>query len=257
LKFVRKRAQWISLLSMFSLAGAAFGSAEWRSSALTAKEAAVQSQHPPLVQHHVVASAHASPQRVVLIGGSVALGWDDKVGGGYLIRGWKQYAAEKKVAVTVVNASIEGDGPDKFASKLATTLSQAHAQILVISWGMLDSISAKTPLSVFQSAVATEIQAARAAGMDVIVVTPPPTIASYTSCLTSEPQYIAAEVAAARQYPSADVQVLDLFQTMKTYLATHHETIQSQSADGWHPNTAGHALAGQLLSQALLQTPEV
>lgn len=195
--------------------------------------------------------------RVLVVGGSVALGWDDKTGGGYLQRAWESYASSKKEKLTFINGSVEGDGPDMFAPKLQQTLQKAHAQILMISWGMLDSISHKTSISTFEKAVSAEISAARSMGMDVMIVTPPVTLASYTTCVTKEPEYNAAEMDAASSYPKSEVQVFDLYQAMKNNLASTHTTIQSLSADGWHPNTAGHELAGKILAEELLNSPNI
>lgn len=185
----------------------------------------------------------------MLIGGSVALGWDDQTGGGYLMRAFKEYSTTSKQNLDVVNASVEGDGPGLYASQYNDVLKRIHPNVLVISWGILDDISHKTSISTFGADMKTEISTALANHITVFIVTPPVTTASYTSYQTLEPAYLAEEIAVAKSFKSSNIHVFNLFTQMKQYLSSHHLAYNACMADNWHPNTAGHALAGELLGQ--------
>ncbi|WP_367306851.1 SGNH/GDSL hydrolase family protein [Alicyclobacillus acidocaldarius] len=215
----------------------------------SAQSAARQASPYPLI-------AHPSAQPVVAmgVGGSVAHGWDDKTGGGYLVRAFQELTKTGPISFQFINKSIEGYGPTQMAAKYAEFLSEIHPQVVVISWGMLDDIANKTPIAAFEQAVQSEIRQALAAHADVVVVTPPPTGASYGHDQASESQLVADEIRVAKQFKTPDVIVVDLFNQMKRYLAAHHQSIQMYSADDWHPNTLGHELAGSLLAQDLQGT---
>jgi len=120
-------------------------------------------------------------------------------------------------------------------------------QIVVISWGALDDIHAKTPLPTFRATVAHQIALALSDHEVVLIVTPPVTKASYTEDLKSEPLYLDSEMDVARAFHNPNVYVFDVFDQMKQYLTAHHQTYVPYMADGWHPNTLGHALGGQLM----------
>lgn len=190
---------------------------------------------------------------VMGVGGSVAHGWDDKVGGGYLVRAFKTLTAEGPIHYNFVNKSIEGDGPTQMAPKYLPFLRTVKPQVVVISWGMLDDISNKTPIAKFKQAIHDEISQALQAGCYVMVVTPPVTGASYAHDVTSEANLVNTEIGVAQDFHSNKVYVFDLFNQMKAYLSEHHQSVSKYSADAWHPNTAGHTLAGQLLANDIEQ----
>jgi len=215
----------------------------------SAQSAARQTSPYPLFSH-----PSAQPVVAMGVGGSVAHGWDDKTGGGYLARAFQTLTKSGPISFQFINKSIEGYGPTQMAAKYPTFLHEVHPQVVVISWGMLDDIANKTPISAFEQAVQSEIQQALAAHADVIVVTPPPTGASYGHDVASEAALVQDEIRVAKQFKTPDVIVVDLFNQMKRYLAAHHQSIQMYSADDWHPNTLGHELAGSLLAQDLQGT---
>lgn len=68
-----------------------------------------------------------------------------------------------------------------------------------------------------------------------------------------EEQYAKCEITAARTVTSAHVHVFDLLNNMKRWLKSHHLSVNAYASNAWHPNTAGHALAGQLLDTLLLK----
>lgn len=194
------------------------------------------------------------PILVMGIGGSVAHGWDDKTGGGYLARAFQTLSKEQSVQYHFVNKSIEGDGPTQMATRYPGFLVAIKPAVVIISWGMLDDLSKKTPVKQFRQAIHTEIADALADKMDVIVVTPPVTGASL-SAHDNKPDLnlIDIEMSTAEQFHSQHVYVFDVFRQMEAYMKAHHQTISMYAADGWHPNSAGHELAGRLLAQDLRQ----
>lgn len=184
--------------------------------------------------------------RAMAVGSSVAKGWDDKVGGGYLQRGIVGYTAYSHHTYTLVNRAVAGDTAEKVDGQFHVWLATFKPQIVVISWGALDDANARTPLPLFRATVHHQISLALANHEVVFVVTPPVTKASYTQYPTIEPEYLDAEMQVARSFHSPNVYVFDVFDQMKAYLVAHHQTYVPYMADGWHPNTAGHALAGAL-----------
>lgn len=190
---------------------------------------------------------------VMGVGGSVARGWDDKGNGGYLVRAFKTLTSEGPIHYNFVNKSIEGDGPTQMSSKYPNFLQSVNPQVVLISWGMLDDISDKTPIPDFKNAIHSEISQALQKGCYVLVVTPPVTGASYGNDVTKEANLVNIEMAEAEDFHSNRVYVLDLFNQMKAYLKAHNANVNTYSADAWHPNIAGHELAGKLLAQDIQQ----
>ncbi|WP_051663319.1 SGNH/GDSL hydrolase family protein [Alicyclobacillus macrosporangiidus] len=187
------------------------------------------------------------PITVMAVGGSAAYGWHDD-GPGYLARAMQALSAQSKVPIYFVNESKVGYGPGKLADAYPGLLQSVQPQVVMIAWGLLNDISHKTPLCTLRSQVRSEIDLALRQHRVVTVVTPPVSVASYTQYRNSEPEYIQNEVEVAESFHSPNVYVVDLFGQMKQYLADHHQTIDIYKSDGWHPNTAGHVLAGQLLA---------
>lgn len=196
--------------------------------------------------------------KVMGIGGSAAYGWvDTKGAGGYLARAFRSLSSAQ-VSYQYFNKCVEGDGPVQYAPKFSSTLSLVQPQVLVISWGILDDLSKKTPRFQFQQEVTSEINEALAKNAQVMVVTPPVTPAAYTGKTSQEiPLYIASEIDAAKSFHSNRVYIYDIYNQMKQYLAEHHQTVSPYANDGWHPNAAGHILAGQILANDIRQSFKV
>ncbi|MFD1677284.1 GDSL-type esterase/lipase family protein [Alicyclobacillus fodiniaquatilis] len=246
---MRKRKKWMwigSAVIIVCIAGGSFF--VWKQHADSQMKAPVVNNPKP------VAMDAGSEVRVMAVGGSVAHGWDDNVtDGGYLARAFKTLSQKTGVQYQFLNKSVEGDGPDQMAAKFPALLKDNRPQVLVISWGMLDDISKKTPVATFKKDVHSEIQQALAAHMKVLVVTPPVTAASYAvHDGPLEDQLVEDEIQVAQSFHSSDVYVFNVFDEMKSYLTAHHQDVSMYEGDGWHPNAAGHELAGQLLAQDML-----
>lgn len=220
----------------------------------TTNSTVVHSAKPTVTNPKPVSSASIKgPVTVMGVGGSVAFGWDDRTHAGYLGRAFQTLSQKENVTYHFVNKSIEGDGPTQMSPKYPSFLTSVNPQIVVISWGMLDDLANKTPIPAFKQAIHNEISMALNRHADVIVVTPPPTGASYAHDKVTETNLVNIEMAVAESFHSKNVYVFDLYRQMEAYIANHHQTIALYEADAWHPNTAGHTLAGQILADDLMQ----
>ncbi len=240
--------------------GASAASSRQQQSQRSAASAAGASGHTQAVRTPTVkpvAARTSTPTNTITamtLGSSVAMGWDDKVGGGYLRRGFRAAAAQSGNHYVVVSRAQAGDWAGKIMPGDYTDwLNTVKPQIVVISWGILDDAHHKTPVSSFRATIHEQIQMALARHMVVFIVTPPVTRASYTQYKTIEPMYLNNEVQVARSFHSPNVYVFDVFDQMKGYIRVHHQTYVPYMADGWHPNTAGHALAGGLLAGDIMR----
>lgn len=202
---------------------------------------------------HQAAAAKHQTVRVMTVGSSVARGWDDPIGGGYLARAFRSFTALGGAYYKVYDRAQPGAGVRKIVSQYPLWLKSVKPQIVVISWGALDNLHNKTPISVFRQQIHWEIQSALAAHAVVFIVTPPITKASYTEYPTQEPFVLDNEMNVAKNFNSKNVYVFDVFDQMKAYLVAHHQTYVPYMADGWHPNAKGHALAGQILYMDMLR----
>ncbi|WAH37776.1 SGNH/GDSL hydrolase family protein [Alicyclobacillus dauci] len=189
----------------------------------------------------------ADGQRVLIIGSSVAHGWkDNPQDGGYLDRSFRVLSDLTSNHFEVYNKAVPGHGVMTIRKTYPTWLTDIHPDVVVIAWGGLDDLYAKTPMTSFQEQVKWEIQSALAKHALVIVVTSPVSKASYTTYKLSQPILFNDEMNVAKDFHNENVHVFNVFGQMKSYLSTHHETIRPYMGDAWHPNTAGHELAAQL-----------
>lgn len=246
-----KKKTWVSLVSIVS-AGVLFSTGlwAWRHPLLGTQVAIPQVMNPKPISD----ISAGSTIKVMAIGGSVALGWDDKQGKGYLSRAFEELSNVQHIHYQFVNESIEGAGPGQFVKTYPTLLKRVKPNVVVISWGMLDDAARGTPLATFQKDIEDEISLALQSNMKVIIVSPPATAASYTAHYgTLQSAYVEREFEASQLFHSPNVYVIDLLDQMKVYLADHNVSIKTYEADSWHPNTAGHELAGAILAADISQ----
>lgn len=188
------------------------------------------------------------PITVMTVGGSVAHGWvDTKQGGGYLVRAFRSLSASTDVKYHIVDRTVIGSNAVQIATQYPAWLKTVRPQVVVISWGGLNDAWPRTPFSRYEAEVNREIHLALAVKASVLVVTPPVTRASYTKYRVAEPLYLDREMNVALSFHNPNVHVFDVFDQMKTYLKVHHQTYVPYMADGWHPNSRGHILAGRIL----------
>ena len=190
----------------------------------------------------------AKPITVMTVGGSVAYGWSDtKQGGGYLKRAFRSLSAHTNTPYHFVNHAVVGANALQIATQYPAWLKSVQPQVVVISWGGLNDAWPRTPFSRYEAEINREIHLALASQAAVFVVTPPVTRASYTQYRIAESLYLDREMSVANHFQNSNVHVFDVYDQMKAYLKEHHQTYVPYMANGWHPNSRGHILAGHIL----------
>lgn len=200
-------------------------------------------------------STTTHPVKVLIVGGSMARGWHDNPGeGGYLIRALRTFAALNHTQYEVYDHAFPGAHVADVAVQYSTWLQSIRPDITILSWGMLNDSHASTPVSRVHADIASEITDALAIHSVVFMVTPPVSEASYTVYRRVQPRLIRNELRLSANFDSPNVYVFDVFYQMKAYLEAHHQSFQPYMADAWHPNAAGHELAGRILATDLAST---
>lgn len=197
--------------------------------------------------------------KVMTVGGSVAKGWKDdgwekwKEGwyGGYLVRAVQELKIATHLQYTVVDHTIVGANGSQldtlYAGQYVRWLERDKPDVVAISWGILNDVRPKTPISVFRAKIQEEIRTALSHHAVVFIITPPVTEESNTDYRTQEEVYVKNEIQAAKAIHSPNVYVFDVFHQMKAYLKSHHQSIAMYKGNSWHPNKKGHMLAGHIL----------
>ena len=187
------------------------------------------------------------PYRVMVIGGSVAHGWDDKVGGGYLRRAFDHYPTYQYIDKTIVGANSTQLQETLYKGDYETWLKEYRPNVVVISWGLLNDCLPDTPKANFDKYLRVEITQALASHAMVYVVSPPVTIASYTKYLVRQQRYVNDELHVVRQIKSPNLYFFNVFDQMKAYLRNHHLSVYDFGTNTWHPDAEGHIIAARLL----------
>lgn len=198
-----------------------------------------------------------SQEKVMIIGGSVAYGWKDIKGEGYLHRAFQSYSRYTNQPYLYFNRAIVGANGHQLATmykgRYTNWLTTIQPTIVVISWGLLNDALPKTSYSAFAMYLRQEIARALSYHTVVLVVSPPITRATYTQYPVQEVEYNKVEEQVVKSFHNQNVYYIDLLDQMKSYLAMHNQTYKPYEGDGWHPNTRGHILAGQLLAEDLIK----
>ena len=193
---------------------------------------------------------------VMAIGGSVAHGWKDTTGPGYLARAFQELSDHTATSYRYIDRTIVGANGVQLATlyknRYQGWLTTFTPKVVIISWGLLNDALPKTPMNIFNFHIRQEIAEALSVHAVVLMVTPPVTKASYTQFKVQEAAYVRNEIAVAKSFHSPNVIVCDVFDQMRSYLVSHHQSYTMYMGDGWHPNSAGHILAGHLLYQDLI-----
>lgn len=207
------------------------------------------------------ATASSSPtssptvERVMVIGGSVAHGWKAAHNDGYLQRAFQAMSDHTPTHYVYYDRTIVGTDGTQLATlykgRYSAWLAAIRPQVVVISWGLLNDAYTKVTQVAFRAHLLKETRQALAEHAVVLLVTPPVTKATYTEFRVQQPQYVQSELDVVKIMDSPDVILFNVFAQMKAYLVNHHQTYVPYMGDGWHPNTAGHILAGTLLYQDL------
>lgn len=201
-----------------------------------------------------IASSKSVPLTVMAVGGSSAQGYDDPDLDGYLARALATVSTTLNTPITFINKAKSGQIPSMLAPKYDPLLHAIHPNIVIISWGLLNSISQKVPEAMFQRVIQNEVSMALKEGADVWIVTPPVTPATYVGHdVHLLLKFAQLEIAGARAVSSNHVHVFDLMGSMKRYLKANHLAYQPYESNNWHMNRAGHILAGKILAHSILQ----
>lgn len=207
--------------------------------------------HRTVNRQSVVTPVSKGPIHVMIVGGSIAKGEHAPNDFGYLQRAFHTLTVKTNAQYVYTNKAIIGANSTQLATlykgSYESWLQSVRPQIVVISWGLLNDALPKTPMDTFQHYLRQEIDEALNRRAVVMVVTPPVTKATYTKFPQQEQSYAASEVQLVKSLKNPKVYVFNLFDQMKHYLASHHQTYIPYTADPNHPNVKGHILAGRLL----------
>lgn len=208
--------------------------------------------NPPYKENTAVYTSGLT--KVLVIGGSVAHGWDDKSGGGYLKRTFFSTFHDTYIDKTIIGGTSTMLQATAFKGDFQKWLTEYHPSIVVISWGLLDDAKARTPATSFKFYLYQEITQSLAQGAKVYVVTPPVSIVSYGRFKNAEQAYVNDEQAVVTSMHSPSVSFVNVFDQMKQYLVTHGLTVYDFGRNSWHPDSLGHAIAATLLTADLRRT---
>ncbi len=207
--------------------------------------------HAGSITQRSAATSQSLQTPVLAIGGSVAHGWKDTTGPGYLARAFQELSLRSKTSYHYIDRTIVGANGLQLATLYKNHyLGWLHSfapKVVVISWGLLNDALPKTPMSTFDFHIHQEIAEALSIHAVVLMVTPPVTKATYTQFKLQEPRYVRHEIRVAKSFNSPNVVVCDVFDQMRSYIVSHKQSYKMYMGDGWHPNSAGHILAGHLL----------
>jgi len=190
--------------------------------------------------------------RVLVIGSSVARGWKDPKGGGYLHRTFTALSSLTPITYDVIDKAEPGKGVLSIRDTYVKWLDTYQPQIVCIAWGGLDDLYQHTPFRVYDEQVHWQIEEALDHHAMVMLVTTPVSKASFTTYRVAQQALMESEIQVADSFHNPNVYVFNLFDQMKAYLWAHHESIQPLMHDSWHPNAKGHALAAELLVKDIL-----
>ena len=193
-------------------------------------------------------------ETVMVVGGSVAHGWADPTRDSYIRRSFAMLSESTHVNYQYDDQSIPGCPAVRISSTtFQNWLNQDQPNVVIISWGILDDIHNHTPLADFQTTIHDEIAASLQHQAVVFVVTPPVVPANADKWHSLFEQYVSAERAAANSFSSPNVHFVPLNRDMASYMQMKSLSLSNYAVGGWHPNAAGHELAGILLDKAMVQ----
>ena len=191
----------------------------------------------------------AQPITVMAVGGSNAAGWGDSSRrGGYLKIAFDELGKDKYGTYHFVNKSVAGAGPVQYAPIFPMLLKQVKPQIVIFAYGILDDVAKHTPMKTFRIQLHRQMTESLQQSDNVILTTPPISRASLTINRTQVNQYVSNEIEIAQELHNPHVYIYNLNLQMEQYGLRHHKDFNVYFRDNWHLNSAGHALAGELLA---------
>ncbi len=198
------------------------------------------------------------PEAVDVFGGSITYGWVDPTHDSFVQRAVATLAASTGVQYHYHNDAIPGFTAkyyeQKFPGRFGRLIKRDHAQIVVLAWGLENDMNSRRTLDTpqaFATALRQEIVQTLAIHAVALVVTPPVTKQLVTVDHSRVYQYIAAEHQVVNALHSPNVVWVNLYTQMDQFLIAHHQSYKLYEGNAWHPNRAGHILAGHILAQDL------
>lgn len=218
--------------------------------------ASTTSRQPPI---RSISSSRDIQQHetVLVIGGSMAFGWKDPHNDSYLRRAFVIRSHDTKVDYHYVNHAIPGYTAQRLNQRYPGAyerwLQRNKPQVVVLSWGLENDMSSghRDSIDTFDRCIKQEVAEALAAHSTVLMVTPPVTKELATTDHRKVQTYIHSEFEMGRSFHSNNVFEFDVYRQMQAYMKAHHQTYKRYYGNCWHPNQAGHELAGRLFADAL------
>ncbi len=198
-------------------------------------------------------------ETVCVVGGSMAYGWMDPHNDSYLRRGFAIRSRETGIHYNYINHAIPGFTAAHlnkvYPGAYQRWLIHDRPQVVVLSWGLENDMSSRyrDTIPTFDRSIHTEIAQALAAHAAVLIVTPPVTKLLETTDHRRVNQFIQAEFQVGDSFHNPNVTDINLYAQMQQYLVSHGETVRPYVGNSWHPNGAGHRLAGRLFAQDMMK----
>lgn len=189
----------------------------------------------------------------VIIGGSAAKGWHDRTSQGYISRALAEYEGKSLVHFVIHNHAMPGapvtDGA--IAHQFPEWMEKTKGGLVVIAWGLLNDIRLHTSDQEILAQVRREIRWALETDHEVLVVSPPATLASFTFDSTSQVRLWGQIASVARSFHDPRVNVVNVLGPMMHYVRQHHQNPRWYMKGKWDPDTRGHVLASHFLLKGL------
>jgi|GEM_PF-1532426 len=258
----RRRRRWRDLLLAMTfaacLAGAFVGGWEAKTKNLESNGTALAASLSSIGDDTGMGKS-LTQETVDVFGGSMAHGWLDPKDDSYLKRAFTTRSDSTDVTYDYVDHTVVGQTPVLLATQKPNQfkdyMQRDKPDVVVLSWGLLNSMSSrhKTTITAFGNAIHQEIADALAVHAVVLIVTPPVTQLSATTDAQKQEQFLTKLNQEAKSFNSINVVVIDVYHQMADYLTAHDQTYEDYYGNSWHPNEAGHELAGMLLSNDLME----
>lgn len=193
----------------------------------------------------------------------MTVGWVAPHHDSFVRRAFRELSQRTPVQYVYYNYAIPGYTARRYArqfpGRFERIMQTTHPGVVVLAWGLENDIGSRkhrdTALQ-FGAALHTEIAQALNAHAVVVIVTPPVTKNLATTAWLQVQPYMSEEFSVGQSFHNRSVIEIPLYQLMDAYLLRHHQTYRPYEGNSWHPNRAGHILAGHLLANALLEHPQ-
>ncbi|MDQ0189781.1 SGNH/GDSL hydrolase family protein [Alicyclobacillus cycloheptanicus] len=198
-------------------------------------------------------------ETVDVFGGSMTDGWLDPTRDSFVHRAFQWRSITTPTRYRYMNYAIPGYTALRFSQRypgrFQRILFHQHPQVVVIAWGLENDMNSRhrDTVRVFGRAVKQEIAQSLRAHAVVLLVTPPVTKELDTVDHRRVYTYIHELFRVGASFHNPNVIDMNVYQQMQSYMKAHHQTYKQYYGNAWHPNRAGHILAGRILARDLQQ----